>query len=140
MTRMPPMLNLIKTLIFRAIFGKFVNFGLDPHISDVKASPFISIGADLFCIFETHGIQIKEKITKLCLTFWQSTGLKQNKQAGLRNRYNALTSCNSTDTGCFPLNSIIYTSDWHYIACLKCIEAIVAFLHFVNKTILDKIE
>ena len=41
------MLNLIKISFFGAIFGKIINFGLDPHIPDAKTDPFIPFGADL---------------------------------------------------------------------------------------------
>ena len=54
------MLNLIKTSILGAIFGKkkHVNFGLGPHISDAKTDPFIPFGADLFVYLSHIGIQI----------------------------------------------------------------------------------
>ena len=57
------MLNLIKTAIFGAIFGKNHHFGLDLHISDTKTDTFISFGADLFVYLKHTGIHIKEKIT-----------------------------------------------------------------------------
>ena len=55
------MLNFIKTSIFGAIFGKIVNFGLDPHMFDAKTNPFITFGANLFVYLKHIGIQIIEK-------------------------------------------------------------------------------
>ena len=53
------MLNLIKTSIFGAIFGKKnINIGLDPHISDANTDSFIPFGADLFVNLNHISIQI----------------------------------------------------------------------------------
>ena len=53
------MLNLTKTSILGAIFGKkTVNFGLEPHVPDAKTDPLIPFGADLFVYLNHIGIQI----------------------------------------------------------------------------------
>ena len=56
-------LNLIKTSILGAIFGKIVNFGLDPHIFDVKTDSLIPFGTKSFVYLKHIGIQIIEKMT-----------------------------------------------------------------------------
>ena len=38
--------------------AKLVNFGLEPHVSDAKTDPYISIGANLFVYLNHIGIQI----------------------------------------------------------------------------------
>ena len=72
---------MIKTSIFGAIFTKPVNFGSNPDIFRAKTDPFIPFGVNSFEYFEHIGIQIIEKTNwldcKLCLNFWQSTGLKK---------------------------------------------------------------
>ena len=54
------MLNFIKKnfIFWGAILAKIVNFGLDPHISNVKTEPFIPFRADLFVYLNHIGIQI----------------------------------------------------------------------------------
>ena len=52
------MLNLIKTSILGAIFGKNSQFRVRPHIPDAKTDSFIPFGADLFVYLNHIGIQI----------------------------------------------------------------------------------
>ena len=78
---MQSMFNLIKTSILGAIFHKPVNFGSKPYKFNAKTDPFIPFGVNSFLIFGAQRYSNNRKTNwldcKLCLNFWQSTGLKK---------------------------------------------------------------